>query len=272
MPTLNEYTDRGGYYIRAHAPEIGNITYQLSPQGRQIVEKVGYRDGDDIGWQVINALKIPGFIYTENSEKTDDDISADLNGNKLDVLSEEDAKQLLDELSSVPQVGGSQSEEIGDILGVSLNSGPKPAEVAAAIDSVICENFTLRRNVTEAIDKSVLEQGYATGPYETKLIINSIQSSNNESKNNKKFELILSGLIANSSISGDFTIKMYFRKNNKIYSITSYLDSVITPNIASKFYKVMSDLFTVATCELGLKGVNLGIQDALPEMEVTTKR
>lgn len=155
MPTLNEYADEDGYYILARPSDTGNITYQLKPRGEQIVEKVGYHDGDNIGWQVISALKIPNLIYTGEEGQTDDDISVDISEKEIDALSEEDAEQLLDELSSVPRVGDSQTEEIKEILEVSDRVEFQLETLVGEIESKIREQGI--------VDERPLERSQTTG-------------------------------------------------------------------------------------------------------------
>ena len=151
MPTLNKYADEDGYYILARPPDTGNITYQLKPRGEQIVEKVGYQDGEEIGWEVVSALKVPNLVYTGDEETTDDDISVDLDKEKIDRLSEEDAKKLIDELSSVPRVGESQIDEVEEILGVSFDCIPDTEEVTATIGRKLREQGVMDKRAPNVI-------------------------------------------------------------------------------------------------------------------------
>jgi hypothetical protein len=121
VPTLNEYADDDGYYIRARPSDAGNVTYQLKPQGARILEKVGYENEDEIDWQVLNALRIPNLLYTGESGTTDNELPVGLDKN-VASLSEQKAKRLLSELGSISQVDRAQTDELENILGISTDS------------------------------------------------------------------------------------------------------------------------------------------------------
>jgi len=68
MPTLNPYKNDPGYYIRAWTSDLGNINYQLKPQGWQIIDDWDSLPADGtVSWQQINALKSAGVVYTDDT-------------------------------------------------------------------------------------------------------------------------------------------------------------------------------------------------------------
>lgn len=163
MPTLNEYTSDNGYYILARPSDSGNITYQLKPRGEQIVEKLDYKHGEEIGWQVINALRVPGLVYTGDEGTTDDNMIVDLNNEEIDALSEEDARQLLDELSSVPRIGESQMDNIEQVLGIGDNLDVKFDDYLTEVMDVVEKTDVVENSRTKNIsDSSTMAHFMAT--------------------------------------------------------------------------------------------------------------
>jgi hypothetical protein len=65
------YVNNDGYYITARPSDVGNITYQTSKEAEELLVEIGYEDGDDIPWGVINPLRAAGLVYT-NGQGVDD--------------------------------------------------------------------------------------------------------------------------------------------------------------------------------------------------------
>ncbi len=121
VPVYHAYADDDGYFIRARPSDAGNVTYQVEPLAATILEKIGYSDGDDIDWKVIDALRLPSLVDTGDSGTTEDKTPKPLNGTIADTLSQDDIKQLLAELESIPQVDEATLTEIESLFDVSLN-------------------------------------------------------------------------------------------------------------------------------------------------------
>ena len=56
-PTLNEYTEKDGYYIQTLLPEVGYVTYKVTPQTGEFITEPGYSDSADLPWGLINPLR-----------------------------------------------------------------------------------------------------------------------------------------------------------------------------------------------------------------------
>lgn len=56
-PTLNEYTEKDGYYIQTLLPEVGYVTYKVTPQTGEFITEPGYSDSEDLPWGLINPLR-----------------------------------------------------------------------------------------------------------------------------------------------------------------------------------------------------------------------
>lgn len=95
MPTINEYADKSGYYIRARPSDAGNITYQIKEGGYPVIDERDLTDGDEITWQTIQSLKAADFIYTEESGTLGtDDFAPDPSQLENTELSETEARDL----------------------------------------------------------------------------------------------------------------------------------------------------------------------------------
>lgn len=72
MPTLRSRTTdavlhpkQTAYYIVAHPPDIGYITYQVHERARDFLnEELRYRDGDEIAWSLVYPLRQIGDLFT----------------------------------------------------------------------------------------------------------------------------------------------------------------------------------------------------------------
>lgn len=120
MPTINEYNNQNGYYIRAHTSDAGNITYKIRDEGRPVVWKHGLRDGDEITWPTIQSFKSLGIIYTDESGTLGpDDFTPNPEQLETTDLSDEEAQNLLEILTSQLDPSAEKIAEIRDILGLS---------------------------------------------------------------------------------------------------------------------------------------------------------
>jgi hypothetical protein len=131
VPTFNSYSSEAGYFIYARLHDIGNITYQVSPEGSYILEELGFGDGDEIGWPVIEALRIPGLIYTGGggmSDHEDMDVTAS-GGSSAEGLSEGTRMELLEKLSQLNSVDSSQASKIEDVLDIGSGMSSDPVEM-----------------------------------------------------------------------------------------------------------------------------------------------
>lgn len=120
MPTLNKYKNEPGYFIRAWAPETGNITYQIRREGNPIVEDYGLHDGDEISWDIIRTLKTLGLVSTNESGiiPPDDDFEPDQEEVEVTSLTEQEAYELIDALQSHQEISSDKLVNICSILGV----------------------------------------------------------------------------------------------------------------------------------------------------------
>lgn len=159
MPTFNRYNNETGYYIRARPSDTGNITYQIDPAGEQILEKIGYADGDSLDWEVLKSLRVAGLIHTGDRGVSAEDPTIDLEKQEIDSLSAEDAEQLLNQLSSTPQVGNSEVSKIREILDVDDKSGFELETFAKETKQLLLE-----QNVVEDSRQRNLGKDY--GPVE----------------------------------------------------------------------------------------------------------
>ena len=128
MPKLNAYTDDPGYFIRAWISDAGNVTYQVKPMAEQVLTNAGYRDGDDLPWDVIKALRAVGFVHIGNdqTEKYADQVDDfDPDGNML-KLDDEKATKILEQLKINTSVKGDSLDRARNLLGVDTTSSTQP--------------------------------------------------------------------------------------------------------------------------------------------------
>lgn len=121
MPTINEYKNEDGYYIRAHTSDAGNINYKIRNEGHPAIWKHGLRDGDEITWSTIQSLKSLGVIYTDESGTLgpDEGFTPDPTQLEASELSEEEARELLEILKTQLNPSPEKLAEVRDILGIS---------------------------------------------------------------------------------------------------------------------------------------------------------
>jgi len=261
VPTLNEYADEDGYYILARPSDTGNITYQLKPRGEQIVEKVGYQDGEEIGWQVISALKIPNLVYTGDEGAINNDTAVDLDKEEIDALNEEDAKQLLDELSSVPRVGDSQADKIQEILGVSGDSGYKLDMLGEHVETTLREQGIMNDRVPEIVSN---DESFEEGS-----IIMGIDLREFENRQETDYEIWIYGKLGKLFEGEEFSISIGFRQNKGLISCTTVADGKLTTELVTNYQKLMADILSVVVTELESLGIEPGKPESLPAPKVT---
>lgn len=260
MPTLNEYTNDDGYYILARPSDTGNITYQLKPRGEQIVEKVGYQDGEEIGWQVIDALKVPNLVYTGDEGTTDNNISVDLDREEIEALSEEDAKELLDELSSVPRVGESQTDEIEEILGVSDDTVPDTEKLMETVGLALHEQGVITERVPSVISD-----------VENIGVTNFLITSDSHDEKDIMFEITILGDLGDRfGERGAFLTKIQVSENRGIVSYDTEINIELTLDLITEFQKLMADMLPTIVSELESMGIDTGPPESLPALNVTS--
>lgn len=66
MPTVKEYSNEKGYYIRSNI-DGRYVTLQLSPEAEGLFSDLGFRGDDQISWQFLKPLCDSGHAYTNNS-------------------------------------------------------------------------------------------------------------------------------------------------------------------------------------------------------------
>lgn len=117
MPVLNSYVDDDGYYITAHPSDVGNITYQVTPDAAQILTDLGYGDRDDLPWGLIHPLRSADLIYT-NGQGVKDELDGvpDLDPTKLEQLSSDEVEELLTYLESRKDVSEDVYNHLYEII------------------------------------------------------------------------------------------------------------------------------------------------------------
>lgn len=119
MPTINKYENDEGYYIRAWTSDAGNITYKIRNEGRPVVWKHGLRDGDEIAWSTIQSFKALGIIYTDESGTLGPgDFEPDPEQFAETELTDSDARELFDIITSEFELSAAERAEIREILGL----------------------------------------------------------------------------------------------------------------------------------------------------------
>jgi hypothetical protein len=101
MPVLHSYVNKAGLYITARPSDVGNVTYQTTSEADEFIRSLGYEDGDNLPWGLINPLRSAGMIYT-NNQGVDQDLGEvpHLDPSELPELSEDEKQQLLSYLES----------------------------------------------------------------------------------------------------------------------------------------------------------------------------
>ena len=123
MPTLNEYTNKYGYYINAWTSSTGNITYKIRDEGYAIIDDLDISDGDAISWDTIRSLKSLSLIYTDQSGTIPtDEFEPDPQTVAATELSDTAAEQLLDTILEHQELTPTELEEICEILEIDFQS------------------------------------------------------------------------------------------------------------------------------------------------------
>lgn len=136
MPTINEYKNDSGYFIRAWTPDTSNITYKIRRTGNAIVEEYGLGDGDEISWETIQSLKTVGAIYTKGTGTFGPDDVQPPDGSAKS-LSESEAHSLLDAIVGHGNPSEIEIERLCEILGVDAPQQRPSDELAASVESRI---------------------------------------------------------------------------------------------------------------------------------------
>lgn len=129
MPRLHSYSEKDGFYILAHPPDAGNITYQVSSKAKLVLQSFGFKEGDKISWDIINALRVPDLIYTGEGG-TSEQIPLDLEvEEKIDDLDTIQRRKFANSLLSRSDLDQDSKRLITEILGVDLMEvdSPKPS-------------------------------------------------------------------------------------------------------------------------------------------------
>jgi cold shock CspA family protein len=107
VPVLHEYENDAGVYLRTNIDGTF-VTFQVYRSAARLLSKIGYEDGDTIGWGFLKPLWERGYIYTGNSGTTNkvethlEKQKLNLKGNKKEKL-ETFLKQQKRESITVPK-------------------------------------------------------------------------------------------------------------------------------------------------------------------------
>lgn len=83
MPVLHEYENDTGVYLRTNIDGTF-VTFQVYQSAARLFSKIGYDNGDTIGWEFLKPLWERGYIYTGNSGTTNK-VETHLEHQKLDL-------------------------------------------------------------------------------------------------------------------------------------------------------------------------------------------
>lgn len=122
MPTLNKYSNKPGYHIRAWTQELGNFNYKIKSKGWPLIKNV-YRNKNktNITWKEINGLKSVGLVYTDDSgviRPSDERFNPDPEKLSSENLSESAATTLLQNVFSELSLSFEELRELSSILGL----------------------------------------------------------------------------------------------------------------------------------------------------------
>ena len=128
MPTINMYQGRDGYYILARpSDETGTITYKIRSYGNPVVSEIGFKNGEQITWGSIDALKSLGIIYTDGSGTvTPDNFDPDSDLLQNHSISEHKARRMLSAAQKHLEMSQQHLKHVADALDISYSqSGNK---------------------------------------------------------------------------------------------------------------------------------------------------
>lgn len=100
MPTVKEYSNAKGFYIRSNI-DGRFVTLQLSPEAEGLFADLGYRGGNQISWQFLKPLCDNGHAYTNNSgtevETKNIDTEVSISSQKLSIEKKRRLEKFLDQ-------------------------------------------------------------------------------------------------------------------------------------------------------------------------------
>jgi len=64
VPVLHEYENDAGVYLRTNIDGTF-VTFQVYRSAARLLGKIGYEDGDTVGWEFLKPLWERGYIYLE---------------------------------------------------------------------------------------------------------------------------------------------------------------------------------------------------------------
>ncbi|MFC7073042.1 hypothetical protein ACFQJ7_12765 [Halovenus rubra] len=100
MPTVKEYRNEKGYYIRSNI-DGRYVTLQLSPEAEGLFSDLGFRGDDQVSWQFLKPLCDSGHAYTNNSgtavETKDINTEVSFSSGKLSLEKKRRLEEFLDQ-------------------------------------------------------------------------------------------------------------------------------------------------------------------------------
>lgn len=133
MPTLNEKADGSGWYILAWTSDVGNITYQVEASIAELIIDEGLRDGEEISWTTVRALKTVGALSTKKSGVIGpDDFDPDPTELEGAELSATDAQSLYRALVSSEALSEATKRELRKVLEIG-----EPAALDGLADELV---------------------------------------------------------------------------------------------------------------------------------------
>jgi hypothetical protein len=163
MPTINEYNDDTGYFIRAWTPDTDNITYQVRQSGNAIIEDYGLSDGDDISWETIQSLKAIGKIYTSgNGTFGPSDVEPPDGTAKS--LTESEANSLLDAILSKEDISKEEIDRVCGILGIESPESNVEGDLGELLmDRIVDSGIRDRLHTTKTLGDDVSSPAISVG-------------------------------------------------------------------------------------------------------------
>lgn len=252
MPTLKAYKNDPGYYILAWAPEVGNLTYQVNTEAESVLAAVGFEDGDELDWGVLNALKVAGLLYTGDEAPSIDLDSVDAfdPNDPLERLSEPDAEELLTELEALARVGPGQTDEIRSLLGLAdtetaVIEAVAPGEVEATLEA------ELDARVEALIADDEHHSNLLGGMMET--TFHAITSEDGE--------INLSTTVEGSDSRIPFFVEFVANEERGVHTVEIDTDTKMDWEMRAETYRMLADLLPVVESTLGEGGLSAADAD-----------
>lgn len=259
MPILKEYKNRSGFHIRAWGPDSGYITYQVRSEAEPILRKVGFKHADELGWSVVNALRVAGLVHTGDQGvdpiETHVDFESD---NEARALSGQQARELLSALENLSSIDSGTANEIRDILNMDsededeTNDRLSPSDLQQEINVRVAELIESGRCTSQLLS----EPGTPTfhvGYY---------------SRNGDGIIRIrtATGFKIEGSYAGAF---FYFTADYDVglYKIEVAVDTTIDWTTRGEIYRAIADFLPIVASSLRHKNVDPG--DATVDPEIT---